>query len=504
MIRTNWLERWALYTPNKVAIIDDATGRSFTYQQFFEITNRLSCALQQEYQIGKGDRVAALSQNCIEYVFLFFAVQQIDAILVPVNFRLAAREIDFVLKDCQPKLLVVQTEYESLLGSLDSDNLPARRFPMVSATSADVMRLGTDERYSAARPSIDVPFESACMILYTSGTTGAPKGALITHEMMFWNSINTTMRLNIVSDDVTPIFTPFFHTGGWHVLTTPFIHRGATIIFMNSFKAERVVELCENAGVTILFGVPTMMKMMSETPQFASASFTKVRYAIVGGEPMPIPQIELWQSKGVPIRQGYGLTEVGPNVYSLPEEDAIRKKGSIGFPNFYVDAKVVDDAGNECGVDEPGELLMRSPVVTPGYWNNPAATEQVIRDGWFHTGDIVRKDSEGYYYVIDRKKDMYISGAENVYPAEVEHFLRTHPAISDVAIVGVPDPKWGEVGKAFIVLKPDAFCTIDEIRNFCTGNLAKYKIPKHFEFLKELPKGDSGKILKRALKEFSR
>ena len=244
--------------------------------------------------------------------------------------------------------------------------------------------------------------------------------------------------------------------------------------------------------------------MMSETPQFASASFTKVRYAIVGGEPMPIPQIELWQSKGVPIRQGYGLTEVGPNVYSLPEEDAIRKKGSIGFPNFYVDAKVVDDAGNECGVDEPGELLMRSPVVTPGYWNNPAATEQVIRDGWFHTGDIVRKDSEGYYYVIDRKKDMYISGAENVYPAEVEHFLRTHPAISDVAIVGVPDPKWGEVGKAFIVLKPDAFCTIDEIRNFCTGNLAKYKIPKHFEFLKELPKGDSGKILKRALKEFSR
>jgi len=216
---------------------------------------------------------------------------------------------------------------------------------------------------------------------------------------------------------------------------------------------------------------------------------------------MPLQLIKVWQEKGVPIRQGYGLTEFGVNVFSLNEADAIRKIGSIGFPNFYIDAKIVDDNNNELGNDQVGELALRGPVCTPGYWNNPEATAAAIKDGWFHTGDLVRRDAEGYYYVVDRKKDMFISGAENVYPAEVEHFLRTHPAIREVAVVGVQDEKWGEVGKAFVVLKREMKLSVDDVLAFCSGNLAKYKIPKHVEFLNELPKSDSGKILKRALKE---
>lgn len=494
--RTQWLERWAQYMPAKIAVKDDASGRSYTYAEMYAVTNRLSHVLQKKFSVKPGDRVAVLSQNTIEYLFLYFAVQQIGGVLVPVNFRLSAREIEFILTDCAAQMLIIQEQYRHVLQEISGTSIPFH------LTTMDELHAIVNDR---SLPSMGLPeiavFEDPCMILYTSGTTGRPKGALITNKMVFWNSINTEMRLNITGNDVTLTFAPFFHTGGWHVLTTPFIHHGATIIFLSGFNAERIVELIDQENVTVLFGVPTMMKMMSETAAFGMSRMESVRFAIVGGEPMPIPQIELWQKKGVPIRQGFGLTEVGPNCFSLPEEDAIRKKGSIGFPNFYIETKIVNDSGEPAGLNEPGELLLKSPVVTPGYWNNPKATEEAIVEGWFHTGDIVRCDVEGYYYVVDRKKDMFISGAENVYPAEVEHFLYTHPDVAEAAVIGVPDEKWGEVGKAYIVVKNGSSAAAEDFRTFCNGQLAKYKIPKYFELINELPKGHSGKILKRALKE---
>jgi fatty-acyl-CoA synthase len=500
-IRTQWLQRWAIYSPKKIAVKDDASGREYSYSEMNAAVNRLSKVLQSEFGIRTGDRVAVLSQNCVEYLFLYFAVQQIGGILVPVNYRLAPREIEFILHDCSAKLLIVQEQYQAVISSIQSAVIPEHQLFIQSVTEKSVQSILTDPTVDTGAIQCEIPFDDPCMILYTSGTTGKPKGALITNAMIFWNSINTEMRLNITSNDIALTFAPFFHTGGWHVLTTPFLHHGATIVLLNSFNADRIVELCDTAKVTILFGVPTMMKMMSQTAAFAATTFESVRFAIVGGEAMPIPEIELWQSKGVPIRQGFGLTEVGPNCFSLPEEDAIRKKGSIGFPNFYIETRIVNDHGQESAINEPGELLMRSPVVTPGYWNNPNATAETITDGWFHTGDIVRKDEEGYFYVVDRKKDMFISGAENVYPAEVEHCLYAHPAIAEAAVVGVPDPKWGEVGRAFIVVKKGSSVSEEELRTFCTGNLAKYKVPKYFSVLDELPKGHSGKILKRALKD---
>jgi fatty-acyl-CoA synthase len=501
MIRTDWLERWALYAPRRIAVKDDATGKEYSYADMYRIVNRISRVLQSDLSITHGERVAVLSMNTVEYLFLFFAVQQIGAILVPINYRLAPREIEYIMGDCSATLLVFQQEYLPVVTQIADSVVPKQRLPFRSEAVMSLATIIDDEMIPDDPVEVISAFTDPCMILYTSGTTGKPKGALITNEMIFWNSINTTIRLNLTENDVSLTFAPFFHTGGWHVLTTPFLHRGARIVFLNSFDAERIVELCDKEQVTVLFGVPTMMKMMSETALFPKITFNSVRFAIVGGEPMPIPQIELWQQKGVPVRQGYGLTEVGPNCFSLPEEDAIRKKGSIGFPNFYIETRIVDDRGIDVGVNQPGELLMNSPVVTPGYWNNLQATNESIRDGWFHTGDIVRKDEEGYYYVVDRKKDMYISGAENVYPAEIEHFLYTHPDIAEAAVIGVPDEKWGEVGKAFVVLKRDASTTVQDLHRYCSGKLAKYKIPKHFVIIGEMPKGHSGKILKRALQD---
>jgi fatty-acyl-CoA synthase len=319
--------------------------------------------------------------------------------------------------------------------------------------------------------------------------------------MLFWNSINTTMRLDISPADVSLIFTPLFHTGGWNVLTTPFLHRGARLVFLPKFDPDRVLELCESEGVTILFGLPTLMEMLRRSPRFGAARLESVRFAIVGGEPMSLELIRAWHRKGVRIRQGYGLTEFGPNVFSLQEEHAEAKIGSIGFPNFYVDARVVDDADAEVGRGEVGELVLRGPVCTPGYWRNPEASALAIRDGWFHTGDLVRQDEQGFFYVVDRKKDMYKSGGENVYPVEVEHFLRTHPSIREVAVVGAPDAKWGEVGMAFVVTEAGVSLTPDDVLTFCRGNLARYKVPVHVRFVEALPKGDSGKVLKRQLRE---
>ncbi len=492
MIETDWIGRWAMYSPDAVAIADDDSGEQVTYGQANERILRLAAVLAQRFHITPGDRVAVLAQNDTATLLLFFAVQRLGAILVPINTRLSSREIVHILTDCSPKLSIVESGLASRLPDTEFwtyDGPDGLKSTLLSSPTPP------ESVASAAT------FESPCMILYTSGTTGAPKGAILSNKMLFWNSVNTGLRLNLVQQDVTITSAPFFHTGGWNVLTLPFLHRGAKIILMKKFEADRVLALIDSERVSILFGVPTMMQMMRLSERFDATDLSSVRYAIVGGEPMPLPLIREWHAKGVPIRQGYGLTEFGPNVFSLNEADAERKIGSVGFPNFYIETRIVDNDSTDVPVGTPGELILRGPVMMDGYWNNPEATAETIRNGWLHTGDIVTRDEEGYFRIVDRKKDMYISGAENVYPAEIEHFLRTHPSILEVAVIGVPDTKWGEVGMACIVLKPHMTLTAEEVFAFCEGQLARYKLPKHVRFLEALPKSDSGKILKRAIKQ---
>ncbi|WP_374077041.1 long-chain fatty acid--CoA ligase [Bdellovibrio bacteriovorus] len=491
----DWLKRWKLYSPNNIAIKDGETGREFSYAKLFELANRGAHLLHTEFGICKGDRVAVLATNELEYVFLFFALQRLGAILVPVNFRLTQREVDHIITDSSPKLILFQEAYREIAENLPSSVKPAKLLLQGENSFATKLEKTVGEEYSFNSHEND-----PVMILYTSGTTGSPKGAILTYKMLFWNSINTTLRLNISQSDCTVIFLPFFHTGGWNVLTTPFIHRGAKVVFLKKFDADQILALSEQEKATIMFGVPTTMDMMARSPLFAKTNLESVRYAIVGGEPMPLELIKVWDKKGIPIRQGYGLTEFGPNVFSLNEEDALRKIGSIGFPNFYIEAKVVDNEGRELKDNEVGELVLRGPMCMQGYWHNEKATQDTIKEGWLYTGDLVRRDSEGYYYVVGRKKDMFISGGENVYPPEIEQILRKHPHVLEAAVIGVPDDKWGEVGKAFVVAG-NGVLTAEELHTHCLQNLAKFKIPKHFVFLASLPKGDSGKILKRKLAE---
>jgi fatty-acyl-CoA synthase len=492
-IELDWLKRWAKLSPSAIALSCADSGRSFSYAEFFERSGALAAALR-ERGVGAGHRVAVLAPNEPETLFLFFALQRLGAMLVPVNFRFAPREVDHVLADSGASLLFVHSTLQEVAGKLSS---PPTILPFEGAGGLQGMIF---DRVPAAPFEMVGEFETPVMILYTSGTTGAPKGALITNKMLFWNSVNTGMRLSITPSDATVIFHPLFHTSGWNVLTTPFLHHGARIVMLKKFDPARVLELCEREKVSILFGVPTMMDMMARAGNFSAVDLSSVRYSIVGGEPMPVPLIKIWAEKGVPVRQGYGLTEFGPNVFSLNEEDAVRKIGSIGFPNFYVNVRVVDSEG--AVISTPGtvgELCLKGPMCTPGYWRNDAATRSEIRDGWFHTGDLVKFDEEGFFFVVGRKKEMFISGAENVYPAEIESYLRTHPRIREVAVVGVKDEKWGEVGKCFYSTESGAPLAEEALRAFCLHGLAKYKIPKTFEHLAELPKGDSGKILRRAL-----
>ncbi len=495
-IELDWLKRWAMYSPKNVALQCLDSGRAFTYLELFERSSHLAIELRNRFKVGRGDRVATLAMNEPEMVFLFFALQRLGAMLVPINYRLSPREVEHVLSDSESKVLFYQQPYEGIVRELN--HKPEQTLPFEGPNSLAAV-LFTDSVMSGDLPVVG-DFESPVMVLYTSGTTGAPKGALITNQMLFWNSVNTGLRLNITPRDATIIFHPMFHTSGWNVLTTPFLHHGARVLMLKKFDADRVMRLAASEKVTVLFGVPTMMDMMVRTPAFHEVELPSVRYAIVGGEPMPVELIRVWGEKGVPVRQGYGLTEFGPNVFSLNEEDAIRKIGSIGFPNFYIDVKIVDNDGLELfGSGQVGELCLRGPACTPGYWKNEAATRDSIRDGWFHTGDLVKRDNEGYFYVVGRKKDMFISGAENVYPAEIEQVLRAYPRIHEVAVVGVADSKWGEVGKAFYSSLDQGPITPEELLRYCDGRLARYKIPKHWEQLKELPKGESGKILKKAL-----
>lgn len=489
-IDSDWLKRWSLYQPKKIALKDADREESYTYRELFSIANGLVEYLQ-SLGVKKGDRVGVYANNHVETVFLLFALQRMGAILVPINFRLTAPETDYILQDSGCKILFYENTFDKIVKKLTS--------PLKTLSYAQLVgKAEVSKNYDQVFPFLG-EFNKPCKILYTSGTTGFPKGVVITPKILFWNAVNTSLSLNLSSEDVTVNFSPFFHTGGWNVLLTPFLHRGGRVVLLSKFDSTRVLEICEQEKVSVFFGVPTTLSLMAQDKTFSSTDLSSVRFAVVGGEPMPKSAIKLWHNKGIAIRQGFGLTECGPNCFSLSEKDAISKMGSIGRPNFYVQTRVVDADNQDVNPGEIGELLLKGPMCMTEYWGNPKATEESFFEGWLRTGDLVKKDKDQYFYVVGRKKEMFISGGENVYPVEVETVIGQHPKIREVAVLGVSDPKWGEVGKAFVATHDMKPIKESELLNFCGTKLARYKIPKSFEFLQELPKGDSGKILKKQL-----
>jgi len=495
----DWLATHACYSPQKTAVVEAATGRRFTYHQLNALATQLAHVLVGEGDVQKGDRVSILAPNSAEYLALLFACAKVGAIFVPLNHRLALSELVPILQECSPKVLFYGEQFVPTVSKLSEETKHARCIALGQRADGSHLSLGELKLPSTPLPPPLLTPEDPWLILYTSGTTGKPKGAILSQRMITWNAINTALR-DLLPSDITLTHTPMFYTGGLNVYTTPLLFLGGTNVIMRSWNAEQALEWIERERVSMFFAVPTQFLQMIESPRFATADLSSLRFVISGGAPCPVSIIEAFAHRGIVFKQGFGLTEVGPNCFCLEGRDSVRKAGSIGFPNFFVRARVVDDEGRDVAPNVVGELVLQTPAMFSGYWKNPEATREAVREGWFYTGDLARVDEEGYFYIAGRKKDMLISGGENVYPEEVEQALLAHPKVADAAVIGVPDAKWGEVGKAIVVLSPGQDATAEEILEFCRARLAKFKVPKSVVFLKTLPRTDSGKVAKQQLR----
>ena len=507
----DYLGRREIYSPDKLAIIDAGKEPELrlTYRQWNRRVNRLANWLRDEAGVVKGDRVAILARDGIEHLDLFYACGKQGAIHTALNWRLHWRELVGLIEQTEPKVLLYSDDFRQTVAEVEGairDTAHAIDH-YVHIEGGGIAGSLHYQSILDASPETPVTCESlekddiACL-LFTGGTTGLPKGAMISHRQICWNVLNTVTH-DVTHNDIYLCVFPLFHTGGLFTYMSSQVVFGNTSILVRQFVPEQVLELLERERVTIFAAVPTMYQMMTQAPNWETADLSSLRFCTSGGAPLPVPLVNRYGSeKGIRFKQGFGMTEYGPGLFALPAEDAIRKAGSIGRPNFFVDVRVVDGDNNPLGANEVGELVLKGPSGCSGYWNNPEATAAAYdAEGWFRTGDLVYHDEDWYFYVVDRKKDMFISGGENVYPAEIEAVIYQHPAVHMCAVIGVPDPKWGEVGLACVVLKPGTSPTKEELIAFMQDHLARYKVPKSVEFLSELPISAAGKILKRELQD---
>jgi fatty-acyl-CoA synthase len=501
----DYLGKRALYSPDDLAIVDagKVPHRSFTYSELNNRANRLANWLADGAGIQKGDRVAILAHNGVEYLDTFFACSKLGAIMVALNWRLHYRELLTLIEKTAPKVLIYSDEFKDAVQQIDLEDTGIVHFVHLEGRgipgSRDFEKTLSD---SVLRPVLtdSVTEEDIACLIFTGGTTGTPKAAQVSHRMIAWNTLNTIIH-DLHHGDITINTFPLFHTGGLLVYTLPLLILGGTVVLTRRFDAEQVLELLQDYAATVYCGVPTTYQMMTQAENWESTDLSNLRFCTSGGAPLPVKLIEQFrQEKDVQFKQGFGMTEFGPGMFALAPEDAIRKAGSIGRPNFYVDARVVDEENRPVAPGVIGELVLRGPSRSSGYFNDPQATaEAVDEDGWFHTGDLATYDEGQYYFIVDRKKDMFISGGENVYPAEIEAVLYQHPDVELCAVVGVPHEKWGEVGKAFVVAKAESNVTVELLMAHLHHQLAGYKVPKSIEFVDSLPISAAGKILKQEL-----
>jgi fatty-acyl-CoA synthase len=502
MLHGDLLGERARLTPDKLALVYVPTGERLTYRQLDERATRCADTWLGPLGLERGDRVGVLVGNRIEFLDAFFAAGKSGVILVPLSTRSTAHELAPIIRDSGMRTLVYDATHAAVATDLrhlvDLDTWVALDAP---ASPSDLRWSEVSYRPTAHGPrSTPLPEDTYCL-LYTSGTTGSPKGVMIPHRMVSWNAVSTACSWQLREDDVSPIFTPLYHAGALGAFLTPIIAIGGTIVLHAGFDAAEVWRTIERERCTVVLGVPTIWKLLMEAPEFASVDLSHVRWLISGGAPLPLYIIETYQRRGVVFRQGYGLTEVGVNCFAMTNQDSVRKAGSLGKPLLFTEARLVDESGAEVPSGVVGELWLRGPHVSRGYWNNPAATAAAYdADGWFHTGDLARRDEEGFFTIAGRRKDMIISGGVNIYPAEIEGELLLHPDVRDAAVVGVPHETWGEVGVAFVVRREGAATDAVQLAAFLAGRLAKYKIPREFVFVDALPRTAYGKVLKNELR----
>jgi fatty-acyl-CoA synthase len=500
------IDWWAQVAPARVAIVDRTRDTRHTYAELAESARRWARTLSM-LGIRAGDCVATLAGNRVDVIALYFGAVRLGAVLVPLNWRLAAPELARVIGDAGPRVIVGEGRHRALgeaavagagAGVVNGGVRGAPPEPRWLDLDTDVASLAAAAgEIEPATVRLDA--DSPAMLLYTSGSTGKPKGAILPHRQIYFNAVATTVGWQIGASDVAIVANPFFHTGGWHVFSTPLWHRGGTVVLFDQFEPAAFLDAIAAEGVTLAFSVPTQIGMLTESASWGRPLPT-LRFLISGGAPCPRTLGDRVRAAGIRFREGYGLTECGPNCFAITDDEALRRPGAVGWPSPFLEMRLLASDGTEAEVGDPGELLLRGPQMFGGYFNDPVRTaETVDDDGWLHTGDLATRDSDGAYRICGRKKDMFISGGENVYPGEVEAVLVECPGVGEAVVVGVPDVKWGEVGRAFVVRRASAGVTAEAIVAHARQRLAGYKVPKSVVLVDELPRLGSGKPDRRAL-----
>ncbi len=496
-----WPARWAKRYPEEACL--KYQKLELTKGEFNSRVNRLAHAFQ-EIGLRKGQRVGVLMGNSHVFLEILFALSKTGGIMVPLNFRLAPPELEYILSDSEPVMLIYSPEFLQTVEALRGKVPTIKHFicEMEGGASEDLQYEAWTAEKSDQEPAAgsEVILDDPHFVMYTSGTTGRPKGAVVRQGQTQWNAINAMHMYNIDRQGCAICCAPLFHIGALHASATPNLYAGVKLVIQRFFDPAGVLKLIEENRATSMFGIPVMFLLMSQAPEFHTTDFSSVGFFLAGGSPCPRPLIETYLEKGVSFNQGYGMTETATAISALRTADALRKLGSCGKPVFHTDVRIVDLDGKDLPHGEMGEVIIKGPNVIREYWKKPKESAQTIVDGWLHSGDMGYLDEEGYLYLVDRKKDMYISGGENVYPAEVEDVIMGFPGVADVGVIGIPDERWGEVGMAAVVRTPNAEVTAEKIIEQCQRKLAKYKIPKQVVFIDQLPRTLTGKILKKDLR----
>ena len=497
----DWLDYHAQHHADQEALV--VGELRLTYAQLLDRAARMAGVLAGR-GVRKGDRVALLLPNGNEFLETLFACARLGAIAVPINFRLSPAEVEFILGDCGAQVLVYHPQFTPLVAPIRPNTPLAHAFYVPGSGEPMPGDVNYEQALATAQPPAQrtpVTQSDPHLMMYTSGTTGRPKGALLSHGNTTWNAFNLLLsEAGLHSDDIVLTVAPLFHIGGLNIHTLPALYKGAKVVLHPHFSPADTLRLVQRERVSMLFLVPAMWLAISQMPDIDQYDLSSLRVLMSGGAPCPITVIEFFQKRGLCFLEGFGMTETAPNACFLGSRDALRKNGSVGKPLTHVQMRIVDANDQDVRQGETGELVLRGPNIFVGYWSRPEATAEAFRNGWFHSGDLARQDEEGFYYIVDRIKDMLISGGENVYPTEVEQVIYRHPAVREAAVIGVPDQKWGEVPMLVVALHEGAQLTLEEVRAFCEGKLAHFKIPKQMMIVPALPRTATGKVLKRELR----
>lgn len=508
----DWISKQAHIRPNKTALVDLDSGRRYSYKEFNERSSRFAEYLIKDFGVSKGDRVAILAENCTEYFEILYGCAKAEVILVCLNYRLSQDELVGILSDSSPRLLISDSGFshvaEDLRNAIDFETLDLETIiafgaAVVSSTSMLLDYEAILEASSGNQIDMPVSFSSECWhLLYTSGTTGVPKGVIQTPKMVVANAVNCILAANLSQKDACLSVLPCFHTGGLNLFANPIFYAGGTVIVCKRVEADTIID-CLQGEATVMFAVSRIYELLLNSEKFERADFSNIRGWFCGGGPLSQEVYDRYKDQDLLIQNGFGMTETGPALFISPAEYAKENPMAVGKLMIGSDVKILDDTGQEVERNNAGEVVVKGDNITPGYWGRDEETNKAIKAGWFYSGDIGLLDDNDLYYIVDRKKDMYISGGENVYPSEVENVILSIEGCIEAAVVGAESDKWGEVGVAFIVKDDLESVTEDYVIQYCREKLAHYKAPEKVIFLDELPRNAIGKIQKGPLREIA-